>query len=592
MTVIVDRRNLQFMLWDVLGLEQLLEEPRFAHVDRATIESVFDLAERLAEDHYLPCAAKLDANEPRFVDGAVETIPELKIALRAYAASGLMATSFEMAAQGAQMPHAVGLLANGILTAANLSAANYSVLSGAAANMIATFGNSWQKDTYLSQMVAGEWLGTMCLSEPDVGSSLGDLKTQAEPLGDGTYSIRGNKMWISGGDHDLSDNIVHLVLARLRGAAPGAKGISLFIVPKFRPETGEPNHVALAGLNHKMGQRGTTNCLLHFGETGRSIGTMVGAPNQGLAQMFQMMNEARIFVGYGAAMLGLAGYRYSFAYALDRRQGRRASAKDPATEQVPIIEHVDIRRMLMAQKAAVEGAHFLCTYCAVLVDRLKVAASDAERERIGLILDILTPVAKSWPAEHCLEANKWAIQVLGGYGYTRDHPVERFYRDNRLNHIHEGTLGIQGIDLLGRKVRMQDGAAFAALEREVLRTIGAAEADEELAPNAAALHRRWEQLRKVTDTLIAEHHLERALANATAYLEAFGTIVVAWLWLQQALTARRLLEDRAGADFLEGKLAACHYHFRYTLPDAATRLALVESMDQLCLSVTPEQLCT
>jgi alkylation response protein AidB-like acyl-CoA dehydrogenase len=358
-------------------------------------------------------------------------------------------------------------MASGIFSCANLSLANYAFLTVANANMLRAFGTEDQRRRYLPPMLEGRWFGTMCLSEPQAGSSLADIATKAEPLPDGFYRLKGSKMWISGGDHELADNIVHMVLAKIPGGPPGVKGISLFLAPRCRVEAdgslGSWNNIALAGLNHKMGQRGTVNCLLNFSEGGDTLATLIGEPGKGLAYMFHMMNEARLGVGHAAAMCGLGGYLSSLDYAHQRLQGRLPNNKDPSSPPVPIIEHADVKRMLLAQKAAVEGAMALTGYCAYLVDLPKIADDDDERERLDALLGVLTPVAKSWPSEHCLEANKLAIQILGGYGYTRDFPVERFYRDNRLNPIHEGALGIQAIDLLGRKVRLDGGRGFDLL---------------------------------------------------------------------------------------------------------------------------------
>ena len=336
-------------------------------------------------------------------------------------------------------------------------------------------------------MLAGRFSGTMCLSEPQAGSSLADIVTRAESRDDGTYRLFGSKMWISGGDHELTENIVHLVLAKIPGGPAGTKGISLFVVPKFLVDAdgniGQRNDVVLAGLNHKMGFRGITNTVLNFGE-GRfrpggepgAVGYLVGEPHRGITYMFRMMNEARLGIGMGAVALGYTGYLKSLEYARERPQGRPVTASDPSTPQVPIIDHPDVKRMLLAQKSYVEGALALGLYCARLVDLAHSAETDEERDTTTLLLDILTPVAKSWPSQWCLEANNLAIQVLGGYGYTREYDVEQHYRDNRLNPIHEGTHGIQSLDLLGRKVTQRNGASLVAVGEAVADTIAAAAA--------------------------------------------------------------------------------------------------------------------
>jgi butyryl-CoA dehydrogenase len=437
----------------------------------------------------------------------------------------------------------------------------------------------------------------MCLSETQAGSSLADVATRAEPDGDSPFGPRfrlfGSKMWISAGEHEVTENIVHLVLARMPGAPAGVKGISLFIVPRRLIDaggaSGERNDVVLAGLNHKMGYRGTVNTLLNFGEgryrpEGRpgAIGYLVGEPHRGLACMFHMMNEARIGVGLGAVALGYAGYLESLDYARNRPQGRPLASKDPATPQVPIIEHADVRRMLLAQKAYVEGGLALALYCARLVDEENTAEGDAERAEAHLLLEILTPIAKSWPSQWCLAANDLAIQVLGGYGYTRDYPVEQLYRDNRLNPIHEGTHGIQALDLLGRKVSMQGGRALELLGRRVAATIDAARAtgDTDLGAWAETLAGALARVGQTTSRLYAARDPERFLANASAYLEAFGHVVTAWLWLAQALVAH----GKAG-EFYDGKRQACRYFFRWELPRTGPQFDLLDSLDETTLAM-------
>ena len=596
MSVIVNRRDLEFLLYECEQVEQLFQLAPYAHLDRATLDSMLDSAQAIAEEFYLPVAAKVDAQAPQFAATGEVLVPqETATALRAYADAGLFAQTFEQSIGGLELPYLVSTAINGLFSAANQSIANYSMLTVAAAHLLAKWGNEQHKRLFLSRMLHGEWLGTKCLSEPQAGSSLADITTRAESAGDGTWHIRGTKMWISGGEHNLSENIVHLVLARTPGAPPGVKGISLFIVPKrWVDEHGEPgdtNNITLVGLNHKMGQRGTTNCLLNFGERGPTRAYLVGEPHQGLRYMFDMMNEARISVGHGAVTSGLAGYLYSLDYASERRQGRLPGHKDAASPQVPIIQHADVKRMLLAQKAAVEGALALILYCASLVDHKAVAATEAEADDLELLLQTLTPIAKSWPSEHCLEANKWAIQVLGGAGYTLDHPVERLYRDNRLNHIHEGAYGIQGLDLLGRKVRLSGGRGLELLFTRIRETLSSVQ-DPELQPWARTLSDLIAHWRRATQACVQCPDHTLGLANATAYLDAAGHVVVGWLWLRQANIASGKLAGAGQADrkFYEAKILACRYFFRYVLPGAAVMFDLVQSLDDTCMMTEPEHL--
>lgn len=594
MSEIVQRRDVDFLLFEVFDLEAILRHPRYADHDAATVVAVLDTAQSIAEDYYLPLAAKLDENEPQFVGGKAAIPDDVKSALHVFAQAGMYTMSFEEEDGGLQLPYLVSTLANGMFPAANIALANYTFLTLANARLIAKFATEAQKAKYLPALMDGRSFGTMCLSETQAGSSLSDIKAEATPQDDGSYRISGSKMWISGGDHELTENIVHLVLAKIPGGLPGVKGISLFIVPRYRVNDdgtlGEWNNIALAGLNHKMGQRGTVNCLLNFGEQGECIGELVGEPGKGLAYMFHMMNEARITVGQGASMLGLAGYLHSLGYARERHQGRPPQNKNPSSPQVPIVEHADVKRMLLAQKASVEGAMSLVAYAASLIDAQETADSEAEKSKIGLLLDILTPIVKSWPAEYCLEANKHAIQILGGYGYTRDYPVERLYRDNRLNLIHEGTHGIQGLDLLGRKVRIENGAALDLFAAEVRNTLAQAR-DAGLGGYAISLEHALDVLIETTRAVVSCEDLNLGLSLATIYLDAFGHVTVAWQWLIQAIVATRALGAAKGSDlsFYEGKLTTCRYFFRYELPRVHTQLGLVGSLDDTCATMKVEQ---
>jgi butyryl-CoA dehydrogenase len=588
MSMIVNRRDLDFLLYDVCGLDAVLAAPRFADHDRASIAACLDLAESIAEERFLTCAAKLDADEPRLHGADVAIISEVAASLSAYRDAGFFGAGFDAADGGLQLPAMVSGAIGGIFAAANVSVANYAMLTIAAANLLKTFGSAALRSIYLPPMIAGRWFGTMCLSEPQAGSSLSDISCRAEPLADGSYAVRGSKMWISGGAHDLSENIVHMVLARMPDSPPGARGLSLFLVPRLRPDAGgtfADNDVALVGLNHKLGQRGTVNTLLNFGERGGCRGYLLGLPNRGLEHMFQMMNEARIAVGHAAVAMGLAGFLYSHAYAGERRQGRHPGQKDPLSPQLPIIAHADVKRLLLAQKANVEGGLALVLHCASLADRRTLAENAAGRRGLELLLDLLTPVAKSWPAEYCLEANKHAIQVLGGYGYVRDHPVERLYRDNRLNMIHEGTHAIQAMDLLGRKIPQEGGAAVRLLAGEIRRDLAGAAT----APLAAELARAWAAIEATIDRVGACADPRRRLANASLFLDAFGHVVVAWMWLKQAGVAATARAGSDDAPFRAGKMKAAQYFFRYELPTIYPKLALVGALDDTCLEMQPHE---
>jgi butyryl-CoA dehydrogenase len=588
------RRELDFQLFDVLHIEKLLETSHFGDHDRATFEAILDTAYEIAGDSFAPFAAELDAFDFR-LDGAgnVATPERLKSAVRAYVDAGFMGASFLAADGGLQLPSTLSSAAGLVFGAANGAANSYAFLTVGAAHLLAAFGDDEQRERWMKPMIEGRFFGTMALSEAQAGSALAEVQTKAVPAGDGTYRLTGNKMWISAAEHDLCENIVNLVLAKLPDAPPGVKGISLFIVPKFLlDERGDPakrNDVRVTGINHKLGQRGVVNTVLTFGEAGECVGYLVGKPHDGMRQMFHMMNEARIAVGAGAASLNLAAYEYSLQYAKDRPQGRLPSDKNPLSPQVAIVEHPDVRRMLLEQKAIAEGGLALVLYCAHLVDVAAASPDETERRNAELLVDVLTPVAKTWPSEHGVTSTSLAIQVLGGYGYSPEYPVERYFRDQRLNPIHEGTTGIQGLDLLGRKVRMADGMGLKLLLAAIETDLAAARSIPELAEEVARLGELTRLLPDVTRALLqAQIDLgpDRALAEATAYLDAFGTIVVAWRWLVLARHAATEPRD----DFYAGKLAACRYFFRYDVRLAKATLEHLATLDETIFTVTAAML--
>jgi alkylation response protein AidB-like acyl-CoA dehydrogenase len=572
---ILSRRDLEFLLYDWLRVEELTARPRYAEHSRETFDGVLELAADIATERFAPHNKRNDAEEPRFVTedgvGAVVLHDEVAPALRAAAEAGLLAATMDESVGGLQLPHVVGVALQSWFHAANVGTWGYAMLTVANANLLLAHGTPEQVKTYVPAMLDGRVHGTMCLSEPQAGSSLADITTRAEPQPDGSYRLTGTKMWISGGEHRLGENIVHLVLAKVPGGPPGVRGISLFLVPKVLPD-GSRNAVALTGINHKMGYRGTVNTVLSFEG---AEGTIVGAEGSGLAAMFHMMNEARVGVGAGAAALAYTGYLKALDYARTRPQGRPAGAKDPSTPMVPIIQHADVRRMLLAQKAYAEGALALVLYCGRLVDEERTGA---DPEAAHLLLETLTPIAKSWPSQWGLEANSLAIQVHGGYGYTREYDVEQHYRDNRLNPIHEGTHGIQAADLLGRKVAMAGGAGFGALRERIQDTVDRA-GDQD---GAGDLQRALDRLVEVTAVLLAHPDAEARLANASVYLEAAGHVVVGWLWLDQVLA----LGDRDD-DFARGKRAACRYFLRHELPRVGPQLDLLASLDRTTLDTDP-----
>lgn len=611
------RSTLDFLLYEWLEVSSLQQRERFSDHSRETFAAVLDTCERIAKEKYAPFNRLVDTEEPRF-DGEKVILPQAThAAQKAYAASGMLSASQDYDMGGMQLPYTVEAAANSFFAMASVSMGS-GLLTVGNANLLMAHGSDLQRQVFALNEFSGRWSGTMCLSEPQAGSSLSDVMTRATPDGDAfasdplgaRYRLKGNKMWISAGDHELTENIVHLVLAKIPDAdgnlIPGVRGISLFIVPKKMVNekaelTGVRNDVALAGLNHKCGWRGTTNTLLNFGEGkfrvktdntasdgSGAVGYLVGEPGRGLSYMFHMMNEARIGVGMAATMLGMAGYEASLEYAKNRPQGRPVAGgsqkvvKDAAQAQVRIIEHADIKRMLLAQKSYSEGALALELYCAKLVDEQHTAEASAADEA-RLLLEVLTPIAKSWPSEWCLEANSLAIQIHGGYGYTRDFPVEQYWRDNRLNMIHEGTHGIQGMDLLGRKVLMEEGRGVQLLGARMRETADKAMVYPDLAADAKALNTALQKVIAATQMAWSSGQPQEALANAVPYLQAFGHLVLAWIWLDVSASCRG-----AQTPAQTGRQAAAKYFFHYELPKIDAWLHVVSNRDMTCANLAEE----
>lgn len=591
---LIDRRELGFQLYDMLDVESLNKRPEFAEHSRETFESAIDTAEQIAKELFANHNRAADEEEPTFDGEKVSMRPEVKVAFDAVAEAGFIAGRESFEVGGMQLPESVMSACLSLFTAANPSTTGYPFLTMAAARVIKSFASDDLKQQFLPKMLSGKFTGTMALTEPHAGSSLADIRSKATPTEDGTYRIQGNKVFISGGDHELSDNIVHLVLAKIEGAPSGVKGISLFLVPKFLlDENGEPskrNDVALAGLFHKLGYRGTTSTALNFGEKNECVGYLIGEPHRGLSYMFQMMNEARLGVGMGGAAIGYRGYQLALSYAKDRPQGRLPSDSHPETDPVNIIQHADVKRMLLAQKAYAEGALALCFYGAGLIDDANTAEG-SKKEEAQLILDLLTPILKAWPSEFGPKANDLAIQVHGGAGYTREYDAELCWRDNRLNPIHEGTNGIQSLDLLGRKVWQQQGMGLKLLHKEIEQTLQ--NSHDNFKPWASQLKQALNRIAMVTAVIgqAIQKDPDTALANSHAYLSMMGHTVVAWLWLKQANIAQekvshvRTQEERA---FYAGKIQAAQYFFVWELPLIERDFAVLSSMDGTTIGMQEE----
>lgn len=591
--------TIDFLLFDWLTIEGLLNRPRFDDHSRESCRALMKASSDLAAEVFEPANRTSDLEEPYVdADGDVVLPGTTHRAWKAYEAFGLMGASHDREHGGAQLPRVVDMAIRVMFSAAGPNVAPI-LLTESNAALILAHGSPRQREAFAHPQIQARWTGTMAMSESQAGSSLADIVTRATPDGDDfntdplgpRYRIVGDKMWISGAEHTLTENIVHLVLAKIPGpdgtVSASTSALSLFIVPKFLvgpdSEILERNDVALVGLNHKLGNRGIPNTALAFGQRGHgprggrgAVGYLVGDPGRGLSQMFHMMNAARAEIGLLSAAVGYAGFAVSLDYARTRRQGRSRGGK--TADQVPIIEHADVKRMLLAQKAYAEGGIALTLYVARLLDDEETGDA-SQRRRARALLEILTPVLKSWPSEWCLEGNSLAIQVLGGAGYTRDFPVEQFWRDQRLNMIHEGTHGIQAMDLLGRKVRLEGGAYLRELGTAIRSTVEAARAaalDEE----AQMLDDAWVEVVHATDAAWASGEPSDALANATPYLQGFGHVVLAWIHLDLAIAAASSTHTEA-----PGRTAAMRYFFTQEVPRVDAWLRVVRDQQTFCRDV-------
>ena len=595
----LDMQTLKFQLFDVHGLESILASEHFSMHDADSMHLFLDSVKDFSDKELYPCFVEMDVNPAHFKEGKIIAHSAVGLMMKKGGEMGLIAAPVDMKDGGLQLPLAVHTAACTILDAANNHLPGYTGLTLGAAELILSFGSEELKEKYVARMLSGEWAGTMCLTEPQAGSSLSDITTTAYPAADGTYRIKGQKIFISGGDHEHTDNFIHLLLARIEGAPAGTRGISLFVVPKNRiGEDGslQPNDVTTAGDFQKLGQRGYCTTHLIFGEKDDCYGWLAGEPHQGLKYMFQMMNAARIAVGRGAAAIALAAYHASLEYACERPQGRPVSdsgKKDVESEQTLIINHPDVRRMLLLQKALSEGALSIVLQGAIYEDKIRAATDPAEKEKYQLLLEMLTPIVKTYPSEKGCESISNGLQVLGGYGYCSDYILQQYYRDIRIFPIYEGTTGIQSLDLLGRKMTLKEGKAARLLAQEINVTIQAALAFDELKPYAITLGTNLQRIAVVMEFLggfAQKGDFERFLSDATVFMDFMGTIVCGWQWLKMAVQAKQALATGKGGydvSFYESKIHAMKFFFKYEMSRTA---GLADTlMDENVLTLAGEQ---
>jgi alkylation response protein AidB-like acyl-CoA dehydrogenase len=583
-------RDLEFLLYEVLGASSLTQLPHFSEHSRETFDAYIDVCRRFSRDVLWPTYRPIDQQPPVFEGGRIFVHPKLKEIWPAFKDLGIIAAARPFDVGGSQLPFMIATAANLYIMAANLSIYSYAGLTVGAGHLIEAFANDSIKARYIPPMYEGRFTGTMALTEPQAGSSLSDVQTRAVPHGD-HFLLSGSKIFISAGDHDLSDNIVHMVLARIEGAPPGIKGVSLFVVPKFREDDGKlvDNDVNVAGVIHKIGWRGLPSLALNFGESNSCHGWLVGQPNRGISYMFQMMNEARIMVGANGVATASVAYFESLEYARTRPQGRIMTSKDPTQPQIPIIEHADVRRMLLRQKAIIEGGASLVLRTAKLVDVVENSEEES-KQRAQLLLDLLTPITKSFPAEKGFESNALALQIHGGYGYSSEYLPEAWLRDQKLNTIHEGTTGIHGLDLLGRKVVAQGGAALMILQEEITEVCEQAKkvgVDETWIHDVQATGEKIVALTMELGGRGLNGDVEGMMRHSADYLELFSIYVIAWQWLAQATAAKRGL-DASKDNFYQAKLLTAQYWLKTELPKIDALIALCQQNEDSFSQMKPD----
>lgn len=589
-----------FVLFKVHDVKSLCALSRYEDHDEASFKMVLDSANSLAENHLYPIHREMDTNQPELRDGQIYVHEKMKGIMEMIGEQGWISSAADYEKGGQQLPMMVSWAASFIMAAANYSAVAFYGLSQGASELIAAFGNDAQKSLYLNQLYEGKWQGTMALTEPEAGSSLSDIVTSATPTENGYYLIKGQKIFISCGDHDACDNIVHMMLARVKGAPKGAKGISMFIVPKkrFEDEQLVANDVTTGGIYHKLGYRGAPIAHLMMGESNDCRGYLVGEENMGLKYMFKMMNSARISVGMHSCSIASAAYYASLEYAKERKQGRPISNKDVNLPQVPIIEHADVKRMLLFQKSIIEGSYSLLMQCARYED-LSYYAEGEEQAKAALLLDLLTPIAKSYPAEMGILTTSAALQIHGGYGYTTDYVAEKYFREIRIHTLHEGTTAMHGMDLLGRKIMMKNGQAVMYLMQDVMADISKAKSSEALKIYAQTLETKMMNLQELTMHLVGVAQKEGPdvfLSDATLYLELFSILVVGWQWLKMGVVAEQEIASASASSntnsnqFLESTLKTLTFYFEYEVPKTSGLLTRLKSTNRVTLTINEDLL--
>ncbi len=572
---IADRRDVDFVLHEQFKVGDLSKHEKYAEFNKKTIDLIINEARNLAVKEILPTRKVGDEQGCAFESNQVKVPEEFHRVYKLFNEGEWLAMSEDPEWGGQGMPKSLAVAASEYFNGANYAFIMYPGLTHGAGKLVEEFGTDEQKRLFLKNMYTGKWTGTMLLTEPEAGSDVGALTTTAKKNPDGTYSITGNKIFISSGEHDLTENIIHPVLARIEGAPEGTKGISLFLVPKYRVNEdgslGEFNDVVCTGIEEKMGIHGNSTCSLALGSKGNCIGTLLGAENKGMRAMFLMMNEARLLVGLQGFSCASASYINALNYARERVQGKDLlQMMDKDAKSVSIINHPDVRRMLLSMKSYVEGMRSLIYYHALLADYQATTEDADEKARYQGLIELLTPIAKGYVTDRAFEVCSTGVQVYGGYGFIKEYPQEQLMRDCRITQIYEGTNGIQAMDLLGRKLGMNKGKPVMDLMGEIQKTTAAAKEIEALNPLAVDLEKALNKLGEVAmhlGTLAMSPDVKTAFAYACPFMEVCGDVVMAWMLLWRAsIAAPKLGKKKKDDAYYQGQIKTAEFFIKTVLP--------------------------
>ena len=596
--LLVNTRDQKFLLYEQIGIDRLFGFEKYADYSREVVDMVLSEAEKMAVEVIAPTLEEGDREGAQFRDGKTYAPRCFHGSFKTFAEAGWICATKDPAVGGQNLPISVNTACGELFAAAHMAFSMYAILTTGAAGLIETYGTEKQKNAYMNKMYAGEWAGTMCLTEPGAGSDVGALRTTAKRLPDGTFSITGTKCFISSGDHDLTENIVHPVLARIEGDPPGTKGISIFIVPKIRVNDdgslGEPNDVITGNIEHKMGIKASATATLNFGENGNCIGELLGAERAGMKIMFQMMNEARLDVGVQGMSIASAAYEHAVQYAKERIQSKSALAGKDA-EAVAIINHPPVRRMLLWMKAYLEGIRALNYFTGYCIDVAEASDSEEEREKYHGFVELLTPICKAFSSDRGVEICTKAMDVYGGYGYCQEYPVEQYLRDCKITQIYEGTNQIQAMDLVGRKLGMNRGMNVIHLFGEITKTIEKLKTLEVLRPSAAKLQEALDAVAELPLMFVEFFKSGRAaipIQNVEPFLAVMGDVVCGWLLLKGAGIALEKIDSLDVCDldvsFYRGKVMAARFFAAEILPTVTARCGIIKENEALAVEMSEE----